>query len=170
MARPNSLSSPSFSSSIVNSGTDSSLSNSPSTLVMCVPTSDLSLFNATSALPFTMMRPAAGFCSKIQRLRPMSGCETARNSVPNAAPSTTTDVSSSIRFECITTVWHPDAVASLAAAIFVAMPPVPKFDPAPALVSTSRSSMFSTSGMMVAFGSLLGLPVYSPSTSVNKKR
>lgn len=63
----------------------------------------------------------------------------------------------------------PALVARRAATILVPMPPVPRDEPAEE-TSASRAVISGTISMTVASGSLRGLAVYRPSTSVKRKR
>ena len=82
----------------------------------------------------------------------------------------------------------PAAVAISAAMSFVSIPPVPKLDPRVVVLTRYQgqdavftqeddgspcdriASMEETTSIRAASGSFLGLDVYSPSTSVSKKR
>src|SRR5690242_2505581 len=69
----------------------------------------------------------------------------------------------------VMTVVTPALVASLAATIFVLIPPVPSADPAE-FTSAVSSAMSSTTSIAFASGFVLGFLSYRQSTSVIKKR
>lgn len=69
----------------------------------------------------------------------------------------------------VMTVATPALVASLAATIFVLIPPVPSADPADE-TSAVREAVSETTSIGRADGSVLGLAVYRQSTSVIRKR
>ena len=100
---------------------------------------------------------------------PLAAIFAGRNAVPTGSPLSTQASTSFSRLELRQTiVLHPAAHAILAAVSFVTIPPVPTLLPAPP-TSTSSSLMFSTTSIRLAPGSVFGLDVYSPSTSVSKK-
>ena len=88
-----------------------------------------------------------------------------RKCVPTLSPATALRMTPGRRPSAITTC-APDCVASRAASIFVAMPPVPRCPAWPAAASSIAGPMRSTCSMSRASGSLAGSAVWSPAVSV----
>ena len=91
-----------------------------------------------------------------------------KNLVPATSPRMTAATASGSPLEQMTIV-VPAAVAMRAAVSFVTMPPVPHCVPAVVVSAVSRERS-STTRIGVAVGSVLGLAVYSASTSVIRNK
>mmetsp|Transcript_7557 Transcript_7557/g.25243 ORF Transcript_7557/g.25243 Transcript_7557/m.25243 type:complete len:211 (+) Transcript_7557:374-1006(+) len=123
---------------------------------------------ALSPNSFTRTSPEIG-TARSHFFFPFAAFLAGRKTVPTLSPrNTAASIAVSMFPDRHTIVLHPAAHAILAAVSFVTIPPVPTDDPAPP-TSTSKSLMFSTTSMRRAFGSVCGLEVYNPSTSVSKK-
>mmetsp|Transcript_9113 Transcript_9113/g.22810 ORF Transcript_9113/g.22810 Transcript_9113/m.22810 type:complete len:202 (-) Transcript_9113:395-1000(-) len=105
--------------------------------------------------------------ARIHFFFPLAAFLAGRNAVPTLSPRMAASICVPMPELRQMTVRHPAAQAMRAAVSLVTIPPVPTLVPAPP-TSTCRSLMFSTTSMRTASGSVLGLDVYSPSTSVSR--